>query len=76
VNWWGIAGPAGIPFGTVEVLRGALVEIMADPTFRASLKDKGFDPDVLAGNDFARFVQTDLAAWKELAKKANITTEE
>ena len=76
VNWWGVAGPAGIPSGTVELLRTALVEIMADPAFVASLKEKGFDPAAVAGSDFARFVQADLAGWKDLAKKANITTEE
>lgn len=76
VNWWGVAGPAGIPSGTVGILHQALVEIMADPAFLANLKDKGFDPAALAGNDFARFVQADLAGWKDLAKRANITSEE
>jgi tripartite-type tricarboxylate transporter receptor subunit TctC len=75
-NWWGIAGPARMPPQTTAMLPQAMAEVLADPAFVKSLKEKGFDPAPLSGDDFARFVQSDLKAWQALAKQANITAEE
>lgn len=75
-NWWGIAGPSKIPAALVASLRQAMLDVLADPAFKKVLKEKGFEPAVLSGDDFAQFVSADLKAWKTLASKANITLEE
>lgn len=72
-NWWGIAGPTGIPADTVETLRSALVDVVSDPAFAQSLKEKGFDPAPLSGDEFRKFVLADLERWRALAKKTNIS---
>ncbi|MBL0420789.1 tripartite tricarboxylate transporter substrate binding protein [Ramlibacter sp. AW1] len=76
VNWFGIAGPAGMPADSTETLRRALGEILADPAFLKSLKDKGVEPAPLVGAEFASFVQADSQGWRALAQQANITTNE
>lgn len=76
VNWWGIAGPSKIPAAVVDALRQGMLDVLADPAFRKLLKEKGFEPAVLSGDEFAQFVSADLKAWKNLASKANITLEE
>lgn len=76
VNWFGIAGPAGMPATATEALRRALGEILADPVFLKSLKDKGFEPAPLVGAEFVGFVQADSQGWRALARQANITTDE
>jgi len=72
-NWWGIAGPAGIPAETLQELQAAMVKIVNDPAFAQSLKEKGFDPAPLSGEAFKQFVLADFERWKTVAKRANVT---
>ena len=75
VNWWGIAGPAKLPAAVVTSLRQDLMKVLGDPEFLASLREKGFDPAVLTGDELNDFVLSELKGWKALATKANITME-
>lgn len=75
-NWWGICGPSRIPAPTVNALRRAMQEVLADPAFTRSLKEKGFDPAPQFGDEFSRFIAADMANWKDVARKANITLDE
>lgn len=74
-NWWGIAGPAGMPPAAVTSLRDSLMAVLSDPAFLKSLQDKGFDPAVQSGEEFSRFVLADLGRWKELARRSGISVE-
>lgn len=76
VNWWGIAGPSKIPAAVVDSLRQGMLDVLADPAFKKVLKEKGFEPAVLSGDEFAQFVSADLKAWENLATKSNITMDE
>lgn len=75
VNWWGIAGPARMPTATVDALTKELAAVLGDPAFTQSVTDKGFDPAVLTGDEFRRFVLAENKEWEALAKRANITME-
>ncbi len=75
-NWWGICGPARMPAQAVNTLRQAMLDVLAEPAFLRSLKEKGFDPAPQAGDDFVRFVAADAANWREVARKANIKLDE
>ena len=75
-NWWGIAGPAKMPAALVASLSQAMMEVLGDPAFHKTLKDKGFEPAAISGDAFASFVRADLKAWKTLATQANITMDE
>ena len=72
-NWWGIIGPAKLPPQVTDALRQNLQAVLADPLFRKSLEDKGFDMAPLVGNAFGEFVVADLQRWKKLAQQAKIT---
>lgn len=39
------------------------------------MKTKGFEPAVLIGEQFERFVLEDLKAWRAIAKQSNIVLE-
>jgi tripartite-type tricarboxylate transporter receptor subunit TctC len=71
-NWWGIAGPTKMPTVTATVLRQGLMALLSDPVFIGSIKDKGFDPAVLMGDEFSQFVSVDLKSWKDVASRAKI----
>ncbi len=72
-NWWGIVGPAKMPPAVADALRRDLQAMLADPAFRKSVEDKGFDMAPLVGDAFAEFVATDLQRWKTVAQQAKIT---
>lgn len=76
VNWWGICGQSRMPANVAGPLRQAMLDTLADPAFQKSLKDKGFDPAIQSGEEFARFVAADMANWKEVARSAKITLDE
>jgi len=76
LNWWGICGPSKLPPQVAGNLRQVMMDALTDPAFQRSLKEKGFDPAVQSGDDFARFVAADQANWKEVARKSNITLDE
>lgn len=76
LNWWGICGPSKMPAAVAGALRQSMLEALADPAFLKSLKEKGFDPAVLSGDEFSKFVAADMANWKEVARKANISLDE
>ena len=75
VNWYGIAGPAKMPPAVASSLRQALMAVLTDPAIIKSLKERGFDPTVQSGDDFAQFVLADLKRWRAVAKQANITVD-
>jgi tripartite-type tricarboxylate transporter receptor subunit TctC len=76
LNWWGICGQSKMPAAVAGSLRQAMLDALADPAFLKSLKEKGFDPAVIAGDEFAKFVAADMTNWKEVARKANISLDE
>lgn len=75
-NWWGIAGPAGMPAATTESLRAAMAQVIKEPEFIKSLQAKGFDSAPMSGDEFRNFVQADQNRWRTLATKAKISIEE
>jgi tripartite-type tricarboxylate transporter receptor subunit TctC len=75
-NWWGIVGPAKLPPAVGDALRRDLQAVLADPAFRKSVEEKGFDMAPLVGEPFAQFVATDLQRWKTVAQKSKITLED
>lgn len=74
-NWWGIVAPANLPAEETSALLKSMGKVLSDSSFLGSLKAKGFEPAVLLGDQFARFVSADLNAWRTIAKQANITLE-
>ncbi len=76
INWWGIAGPAKLPPATADALRRNMAAVLADPAFAKAVKDKGFEPAPLAGDEFARFIGTELISWKAIAAQAKISIDE
>jgi tripartite-type tricarboxylate transporter receptor subunit TctC len=75
-NWWGIAGPAKMDPAVAASLRQSLMQVLSDPSFLASLQEKGFDPSVLAGDPFTQFVLEDLRNWKAVAVQAKVSVDE
>ena len=76
INWWGIAGPAKMPVTLVASLNQSMMEVLGDPAFNRTLKDKGYEPEAVSGDAFSNYVSAELKAWKTLAAQAKITMDE
>ena len=71
--WWGIMAPAGTPEPVLDKLRGAVAEIIKDPSTIEGMRKLGYDPNYLPHDQFRAFVLEDMQQWGRAAKAANIT---
>ena len=72
VAWLGLLAPAQTPPDVIARLQRELTQLSADPAYRQSIADLGFDLPVVAAEDFPRSVARQRAQWGELIKTQNI----
>jgi len=66
--WFGVSAPAGTPDEVVRVLNEATNKALQDAALRQRLESVGFVVANGSPDDFARFVQDEIARWAEAAK--------
>ena len=72
IGYYGWIGPAGIPKEIEDWQRNAFMEMLKDPKVIAQIDKLGFTIAPIGGDDFKKFVASDLERWKDVAKTANI----
>lgn len=72
-QWWGILVPTGTPRETIAKLHAELADIIKTPDMRARLTDLGADPVGSSPEQFAQFVRSEIAKFRDIVKAANIT---
>ncbi|WP_407849597.1 tripartite tricarboxylate transporter substrate binding protein [Bordetella petrii] len=70
--WHGLAAPAGTPEEAVQVLNQALAQALQDAELRAQFAREGLQPRPSTPQAFAQLVEADVAAWADIAAKANL----
>ena len=75
VQWYGLLAPAQTPKDVVTRLHGEMIKILQQPDIRERFAGDGADPVGNAPDQFARFIQTELAKWAKVAREAGITPE-
>jgi tripartite-type tricarboxylate transporter receptor subunit TctC len=70
--WHGLFAPAGLPQPILDRVYGALSKALADPELRPKLVEQGLEPVGMAPTEFRRFLEGDIAKWRELVRAANI----
>ena len=73
--WWGILGPAGMPADIVNLLNREINKILALPEIKAILLREGAEASPESPAQFANRLSGDIARWKSVAKRQNITAE-
>ncbi|MBR0646758.1 tripartite tricarboxylate transporter substrate-binding protein [Plastoroseomonas hellenica] len=73
--WWGLLARRGIPAAIRARLNAAANEALAESRFAANLANEGATPARLSPEEGERFLQADLARWRDLAIAANIRVE-
>lgn len=73
--WWGLLARRGVPAAVRARLNAAANAAVAEGRFAATLAMEGAVPGALSPEASDRFMQADLARWREVAQTANIRVE-
>lgn len=72
-NWFGIAGPAGLPPAVTQRVSAALAAILTDQATAARLREIGLDPQPMPPQEIERFVTANVAFWADTVRRAKVT---
>lgn len=75
VEWFAYGAPGGTPDDIVEKLYAAIVKAAENATFRDKMKTMGVDLVLNPPAEFRTFMASEVAKFKELVAKANITAD-
>jgi len=73
VGWFGLLAPAHTPHDIVAKLNKAVVAIMADKDVIEHMAKLGAEPEPQTPDEFARYINADVAKWSALVKEQGIT---
>jgi tripartite-type tricarboxylate transporter receptor subunit TctC len=73
VAWFGLLGPQGVPPAIVERLHAEIVKACSDTQIQEKLAVLGGETVCNSPAEFKSFLAADIARWKEVAGKANVT---
>lgn len=73
VAWFGLLGPQGVPPAIVERLHAEIVKACADTQIQEKLAVLGGETVCNSPSEFKSFLAADIARWKDVAGKANVT---
>jgi tripartite-type tricarboxylate transporter receptor subunit TctC len=72
IAWHGILAPAKTPPAVVKKLNAEIVKALQDPETKALLEKQAMQTVGNTPEQFAAFIQQDIAIWKEVATRANV----
>jgi tripartite-type tricarboxylate transporter receptor subunit TctC len=72
VGWFGLLAPANTPPEIVTQINEAIVAAMETPEFRDHLATLGAEPKPQTPEQFARYINADVAKWSKLVKDNDV----
>ena len=72
MNWYGLAGPPGLPDGIAQPLGRMVAEALARPELQRRLEGIGFDAAPLGSAAFTAFLRREADTWREVIARGNI----
>lgn len=72
-SWYGLLAPAGTPDAVLDKLHKTLAEVLTTPEMAAHMERLGAIPVVDSRSEFSARIKTDIDAWSNIIKTANIT---
>jgi len=72
-SWQAVAAPKGLPADVKKALHDALVSTLKDPDVAKKLTDPGFEIVASSPEEFATFLNHELARWKQVIETGHIT---
>lgn len=75
VSWYGLWGPKDMPADLVARIQTQAVKVLAQPEVKQKMGVLGFDPIGSTPDEFARYIDKEMATYSKIIKDANIKTE-
>ena len=72
VQWYGIVGPANLPPSIVKRLNDEITTMLETLKLRERLSGEALEPMPMTPEQFGRYIEDDLARWREVAKEGKI----
>ena len=73
VQWYGIVGPAKMPAEITRKLNAEINKAISSPALQKRLAAEALDPMPMSPEQFAAFIQADIARWTALARERRIS---
>ena len=74
-TWGGLLAPAGTPRAVIDRLSADVNKALADPEVRDRMLGAGIEPAGGTPQQFADFIQAEMARWTKVARDAQIQPE-
>lgn len=74
-TWFGMFGPAGTPAKRIGRLNRDMIEVLGLPTMRAALLAQGAEAAPGTPQEFAKFVESEIAKWGKAIKGTGVSPE-
>jgi tripartite-type tricarboxylate transporter receptor subunit TctC len=74
-SWQAVAAPKGLPKDVKDKLHTTLVAALNDPEVKSKLGEQGFETVANTPEQFAEFLNKELARWKAVIEKGGIKME-
>ena len=71
-TWYGILAPAGTPRPIIARLNTELIKVMHSPEMKERLAGIGTDPVTSTPEEFAQYIQSEIAKWGDVIRKAGL----
>jgi len=75
VSWYGLWGPKDMPADLVARIQAQAVKVLAQPDVKQRMGILGFEPIGSTPDEFARYIDKEMAIYAKIIKDANIKTE-
>ena len=72
-SWQALGAPKGLPNEVRTAVQGAMMAALKDPDVAKKLTDPGFEVVASSPEEFAKFLQLELAKWKTVIEVGKIT---
>jgi tripartite-type tricarboxylate transporter receptor subunit TctC len=72
-SWQALGAPKGLPADVKKSIHGAMMAALKDPDTDKKLTDLGFEVTATTPEEFASFLQAELAKWKKVIEVGKIT---
>jgi tripartite-type tricarboxylate transporter receptor subunit TctC len=73
VAWFGLLGPTGVPQAILSKLHAEIAKACSDTSLQERLASLGGEIVCNTPAEFAAFLASDVARWRDVAKKGNIS---
>jgi tripartite-type tricarboxylate transporter receptor subunit TctC len=75
VSWYGLWGPKNTPSNLVAKIQQHTAEVLADPEVKQRLDALGFEARPMPADEFAKFIDKEMATYSKVISDANIKME-